>query len=62
MLTVDYLLRRKGFDRTEGVLYSNNNFISHKRVTRECINQSINQSIKPLTVNDQWLTINIKIG
>jgi len=24
--------------------------------------QSINQSIKPLTVNDQWLTINIKIG
>jgi len=24
--------------------------------------QSINQSIKALTVNDQWLTINIKMG
>jgi len=28
----------------------------------DAVLQSINQSIKPLTVNDQWLTINIKIG
>jgi len=35
----------------------------HAGADNPCMfNQSINQSIKPLTVNDQWLTINIKMG